>query len=64
MDGLDLLLMLMLCGFGLLVTVAGMVFEYIIDKREQKALHRHVWGNVVDLQSWRNTQKRASGIKR
>ena len=49
MDGLDLLLMLMLCGFGLLVTVAGMAFEYIIDKREQKALHRHVWGNVVDL---------------
>ena len=64
MDGLDLLLIAMLLGFGFVVAVAGMIFEYVLEKREQKALHRHVWGNVVDLKPWRATQKRASGIRR
>lgn len=64
MNGLDALLILMLCGLGLVVAVAGMIFEYVLEKREQKALHRHVWGNVVDLKSWRATQKRVSGIRR
>jgi hypothetical protein len=64
MDGLDLLLIAMLLAFGLFVAVSGMIFEYILEKREQRALHRHVWGNVVDLKSWRDSRKRASGIRR
>ena len=64
MDGLDALLILMLCGLGLVVAVSCAIFEHILEKRAQRALHRHVWGNVVDLKSWRATQKRASGIRR
>ena len=64
MNGLDALLILMLCGLGLVVAGGCALFEYVLEKREQRALHRHVWGNVVDLKSWRATQKRASGIRR
>ena len=64
MNGLDLLLIAMLLAFGLFVAVSGMIFEYELEKREQRALHRHVWGNVVDLKSWRDSRKRASGIRR
>ena len=64
MDGLDLLLIAMLLGFGFVVAIAGMIFEYVLEKREQRALHRHIWGNVVDLKSWRDSRKRASGIRR
>ena len=64
MNGLDLLLIAMLLAFGLFVAVSGMIFEYVLEKREQRALHRHVWGNVVDLKSWRDSRNRASGIRR
>ena len=64
MDALNVFLILMLCAAAAVVCAAGALFEYILEKREQRALHRHVWGNVVDLKSWRATQKRASGIRR
>lgn len=64
MDGLDLLLIAMLLGFVFAVAIAGMIFEHVLEKREQRALYRHVWGNVVDLKSWRDSRKRASGIRR
>lgn len=64
MDALDGLLILMICGALLPVIGIGAIFEYMYEKREQRALHRHVWGNVVDLKDWKATQKRASGIRR
>ena len=33
MDGLDLLLIAMLLGFGFVVAVAGMIFEHVLEKR-------------------------------
>lgn len=64
MDALDMFTILIFCVFGLVVSVAGMGLEYIEKRAKARQLHRHVWGNVVDLRDWRNTQKRASGIKR
>jgi membrane protein DedA with SNARE-associated domain len=64
MDALDMLTILMLCAATFVAAVIGMTAEYLYERRLQKRLHRHVWGNVVDLSSWRNSRKRVSGIKR
>ena len=37
MDGLDALLILMLCGLGLVVAVSCAIFEHILEKRAQRA---------------------------
>ena len=64
MDALEVFTILIFCVVGLIVSTAGMAYEYVEKRREARQLHRHVWGNIVDLRDWRNTQKRASGFKR
>ncbi len=64
MDVLDLYtIMLIMVSVGAASLIYAVV-ESIYDRRNARNLHRHVWGNVVDLKSWRNTHKRASNTKR
>jgi membrane protein DedA with SNARE-associated domain len=64
MDALDMLTIMMFCVAGFVAAVIGMTAEYLYERRLQKRLHRQVWGNLVDLSSWRNSRKPASRIKR
>ena len=63
MDALDAYTILLLCLFGLLACGIGALVEFICERRNARQLHRHVWGNVVELKSWRKTKKRASSLK-
>lgn len=63
MDALDLYTAALFCLFGLLACGIAGVVEIICERRNARELHRHVWGNVVELKSWRKSKKRASGLK-
>ena len=41
MDGLDLLLIAMLLGFGFVVAIAGMIFEYVLETVSYTHLRAH-----------------------
>ena len=63
MDALDVYTLLILALVSLMMCGIGLVVESIDRHRTQKRLHNHIWGDVVDLKSWRNSKKRASGLK-
>ena len=53
MDALDMLLILMLLGFGFVVGVIGWILEAIDKRRIERQLYHRAFGNVVDLNDWK-----------
>jgi hypothetical protein len=53
MDALDMLLILMLLGFGFVVGVVGWILEAIDKRRIERQLYHRAFGNVVDLNDWK-----------
>lgn len=53
MDALDMLLILMLLGFGFVVGAVGWILEAIDKRRIERQLYHRAFGNVVDLNDWK-----------
>jgi hypothetical protein len=53
MDALDMLLILMLLGFGFVVGVVGWILEAIDKRRIERQLYHRAFGNVIDLNDWK-----------
>ena len=53
MDALDMLLILMLLGFGFVVGVVGWILEAIDKRRIERQLYHRAFGNVIDLDDWK-----------
>ena len=53
MDALDMLLILILLGFGFVVGVVGWILEAIDKRRIERQLYHRAFGNVVDLNDWK-----------